>query len=69
MEAFQILTAVLLLPDLLLWPVLQGAPPQYYSSRQMLVGSACLETTQVPDDPDAQVSVRRLSDNSCCWIH
>ncbi|XP_056871615.1 uncharacterized protein si:ch73-364h19.1 isoform X1 [Takifugu flavidus] len=31
-----------------------GAPPQYYSSRQMLVGSPCLDTTQAPDDTDAQ---------------
>lgn len=38
-----------------LLPVLQGAPPQYYSSRQMLVGSPCLETTQAPDDMDTQV--------------
>ncbi|XP_029945380.1 uncharacterized protein LOC115387011 [Salarias fasciatus] len=30
------------------------APPQYYSSRQMLVGSACLEPTQITDDSDTQ---------------
>ncbi|XP_047183848.1 uncharacterized protein LOC124849436 isoform X2 [Scophthalmus maximus] len=31
-----------------------GAPPQYYSSRQTLVGSPCLEQTQFMDDIDTQ---------------
>ncbi|XP_023256807.1 uncharacterized protein LOC111651088 isoform X2 [Seriola lalandi dorsalis] len=31
-----------------------GAPPQYYSSRQTLVGSSCLEQTQINDDNNAQ---------------
>ncbi|CAF87412.1 unnamed protein product, partial [Tetraodon nigroviridis] len=31
-----------------------GAPPQYYSSRQMLVGSPCLDTPPAPGDPNAQ---------------
>ncbi|XP_071768039.1 uncharacterized protein LOC139921648 [Centroberyx gerrardi] len=30
------------------------APPQYYSSRQMLVGSPCLEQTQVMNDNNTQ---------------
>lgn len=34
--------------------VLQDAPPQYYSSRQTLVGSSCLEQTHAMDD-DSQV--------------
>uniref|UniRef100_A0A1A7WC88 Uncharacterized protein n=2 Tax=Iconisemion striatum TaxID=60296 RepID=A0A1A7WC88_9TELE len=32
------------------------APPQYYSSRQTLVGSACLEQTQIMDDSNTQRS-------------
>ncbi|XP_022058041.2 uncharacterized protein si:ch73-364h19.1 [Acanthochromis polyacanthus] len=31
------------------------APPQYYSSRQTLVGSACLEQTHITDDSDTQL--------------
>ncbi|KAM6905438.1 uncharacterized protein FYW49_015467 isoform 2-T2 [Xenentodon cancila] len=30
------------------------APPQYYSSRQTLVGSPCLDQTQIVDDSNAQ---------------
>ncbi|XP_060882360.1 uncharacterized protein si:ch73-364h19.1 isoform X1 [Labrus mixtus] len=30
------------------------APPQYYSSRQTLVGSACLEQSHIVDDNDSQ---------------
>lgn len=67
MEAFGIVTRALLLSDVLLLPVLQGAPPQYYSSRQMLVGSPCLETTQLPDETSAQVSARAASAISWCW--
>lgn len=37
--------------------VLQDAPPQYYSSRQTLVGSSCLEQTHAMDD-DTQVRKR-----------
>ncbi|XP_035988099.1 uncharacterized protein si:ch73-364h19.1 isoform X2 [Fundulus heteroclitus] len=32
------------------------APPQYYSSRQTLVGSPCLEQTQIPDGSNTQLS-------------
>ncbi|XP_069004653.1 uncharacterized protein [Embiotoca jacksoni] len=31
-----------------------AAPPQYYSSRQTLVGSPCLEQTQIMDDSSTQ---------------
>ncbi|KAK5856501.1 hypothetical protein PBY51_008090 [Eleginops maclovinus] len=31
-----------------------GAPPQYYSSRQTLVGSPCLEQSQIMDENDTQ---------------
>ncbi|XP_015234490.1 PREDICTED: uncharacterized protein LOC107087434 [Cyprinodon variegatus] len=32
------------------------APPQYYSSRQTLVGSPCLEQTQISDDGNTRLS-------------
>ncbi|XP_047214322.1 uncharacterized protein LOC124863846 isoform X2 [Girardinichthys multiradiatus] len=32
------------------------APPQYYSSRQTLVGSPFLEQTQIPDDSNTQLT-------------
>ena len=35
--------------------VSQDAPPQYYSSRQTLVGSSCPEQTQILDDNNIQV--------------
>ncbi|KAG7243711.1 hypothetical protein INR49_011268 [Caranx melampygus] len=35
-------------------PYCEDAPPQYYSSRQTLVGSPCLEQTQIMDDNNTQ---------------
>ncbi|GLD60571.1 uncharacterized protein AKAME5_001245700 [Lates japonicus] len=35
------------------------APPQYYSSRQTLVGSSCVEQTQIMDDSNTQKDRQR----------